>query len=386
MTEEVSKKRSRPAEDEELEIDVNAQEPLSKRAARRLKKGRSLKQAPSSQKPLPREFEDDSSDDDDRAGGAEDDERDDDVESDAVPRDTEIDKDTNGEKKSTLEKKTKRKKSKTTTTTDEESEPKKGTNGIWIGNLSFRTTESDLTTFFTTLRPLGKGKKTSDFAVITASDVVRISLPQGDKRGQNKGFAYIDFRLPEQQETAIALSERILQSRNVLIKPADNFDGRPKPTAAEANAAAADQAKMTKILYVGNLSFDITSADLDTYLGSHAAGLKKVRMATFEDSGKCKGFAFCDFETPEQVKTILDNRKLWTMNGRKLKMEFGQDRSLRRKPPTTNNNGSLPGVGRMGTQASKVDPRSIKPGQALMNAPRASHAIVASKGTKQAFD
>lgn len=374
---ENSRKRQRPVE--ELEINIDGEVPLSKRAARRLKKGRSLNQAPSSQKPLPAEFDDASSDDNNK-------ESDNDAEAgDAQPTGK------SHKKLKRIDRKTK----KTTTTTnqgddddEQRDEPKKGTNGIWIGNLNFRTTETDLITFFTTLKPLGKpASAQQSYSSITASDMTRISLPiSGDKRGQNKGFAYIDFKLPEHQITAVALSERILNSRNVLIKAADSFDGRPaanKDSIANNNHNEINDQKATKILYIGNLSFDITSEDLEEYLGGKEAGIRKVRMATFEDSGKCKGFAFIDFETPEQVKKILLDRRLANMNGRKLKMEFGQDRSMRRpgggaREPRENGDEKQP--------PRKVDPRSVPPGRALMTAQRASHAIVAGQGKKQTFE
>ncbi|CCG82003.1 RNA-binding protein rnp24 [Taphrina deformans PYCC 5710] len=384
-----SKKRSRETADaaEELEIDVNLDEPLSKRAARRLKKGRTLKQAPSSQKPLPREFQDheDESDDND----------DDDQEKEIEKAQLSSEKSDARDKKKKKEKEKGDKKDKKSAASathaagPDATEYKKGTNGIWIGNLNFKTTETDLTTFFSTLRPLGKARPASSYPSITAPDVVRISLPAGARGGECRGFAYIDFARPDQVETAVLLSERILLGRNVLIKPAANFDGRPSVSpAAAVGAAARDAGKAeTKILYVGNLSFDVTDDDLATYLGGPAAGIKKVRMATFEDSGKCKGFAFVDFDEVEHVRKVLANRRLLTMNGRKLKMEFGEDRSLRRKPPTNRpvdgfNGGT--GGGRMA--GGKVDARSIKPGKALMDAPRASHAIVASSGEKVSFE
>lgn len=382
IEEKTPKKRPRTLEpEEELEIDVDAEVPLSKRAARRLKKGRSLQQAPSSQKPLPKEFDADSSDDRDDSS--------DDNEDEGKKSSIKEVKSRETLKKSKKDKKDKtenpRKKSKTSDT-DTPEEPKKGTNGIWIGNLSFRTSEADLTTFFSTLKPLGKSKKSSDYTPITASDVVRISLPQGDKKGQNKGFAYVDFKSPEHQETAIALSERILSGRNVLIKPADNFDGRPSATSIDEKA--------TKILYIGNLPFDINSDELEAYLGGKKAGIRKVRMATFEDSGKCKGFGFIDFTTPEEVHQLLLTKKLHTMNGRKLKLEYGQDRSLRRPGGGSSSGGKRNAMkegqnergGGEGEGRGKVDPRSIKPGQALMNAQRSSHAIVPPKGIKQTFE
>ncbi|ORY83902.1 hypothetical protein BCR37DRAFT_378915 [Protomyces lactucae-debilis] len=110
-----------------------------------------------------------------------------------------------------------------------------------------------------------------------------------------------------------------------------------------------------------------------------------MRMATFEDSGKCKGFAFVDFKSVDEVKRVLANKKLRTMNGRKLKMEFGEDRSQRRKPFVRQPEESTRAPGRT-EETGKRDPRTITPGAALTNAQRASTAIVASTGQKTTFE
>jgi RNA recognition motif-containing protein len=372
MVDAAGSKKRKAAPSEEIEIDLDAPEPTSKRAARRLKKGKTLAHAPSAHRPM---MQSDESDEDEESEAEN--------SSDAASN-TSVDatsKESKKSKKSTKDKKDKVKKAPREGA--DAPDYKKGTNGIWIGNLSFKTTEEDLKTFFTTLKPLGKDKSPTAYASITAKDIVRISLPQGTARGQNKGFAYVDFATPEQQETAVALSERILQSRNVLIKKADSFAGRPeKPSASEAS-----DEKATKILYVGNLSFDITGEELTSYLGGEAAGIKKMRMATFEDSGKCKGFAFVDFKSVDEVKRVLANKKLRSMNGRKLKMEFGEDRSQRRKTFVKNDDKEpvSKAPGRI-DEAVKRDPRTITPGLALTNAQRASTAISASTGQKTTFD
>lgn len=310
----------RTRELDEIEIDIAAAEPLSKRAARRLKKGRSLKQAPTT--------EDIEGSESEASGG------------DA----------------------------------SDDDESKRGEHGIWIGNLSFKTTEQDLVTFFTTLKPLGKAKKPDEYATILPRDITRIALPL--KAEQNKGFAHIDFATAEHQETAMALSERILQSRNVLIKAATSFDGRPyvEPVAKVAKSAVRAPLKPpTNILYIGNLPFDATVESLKEHLGGKPTGIKKVRMATFEDSGKCKGFAFVDYESVPQVGAVLSNEEAWNYNGRQLKLEFGEDRSARRRPQ------------RIESQKEAFDARNVTPGSALANAQRGSSAIVASQGKKTSF-
>ncbi|KAI0650290.1 hypothetical protein C8Q79DRAFT_1006574 [Trametes meyenii] len=201
-------------------------------------------------------------------------------------------------------------------------------NSVWVGNLSFKTTPDSLRNFFH-----GVG------------EITRIHMPMkmatggpDDKRPrqQNRGlvaddllscpfvtfqyifvcasFAYVDFSAPDAKTIAITLSENPLDGRRLLIKDGDDFNGRPAPsTAANADgteSATPKNAGLTKTaqkilriqkqppgptLFFGNLGFETTEKSLKDLLDSHkpkdgdAKWIRKVRMGTFEDSGKCKG-------------------------------------------------------------------------------------------------
>ncbi|BGP31346.1 Nucleolar protein 13 [Rhodotorula toruloides] len=60
------------------------------------------------------------------------------------------------------------------------------------------------------------------------------------------------------------------------------------------------------------------------------AGIRKVRLGTFEDSGKCKGWAFVDFHLPAQATRALLNLHNHQLNGRKLNVEYASAEAVRR--------------------------------------------------------
>ncbi|KAI5478603.1 RNA-binding protein Rnp24 [Pseudohyphozyma bogoriensis] len=60
------------------------------------------------------------------------------------------------------------------------------------------------------------------------------------------------------------------------------------------------------------------------------AGIRKVRLGTFEDTGKCKGWAFVDFHLPEQCTRALLNIRNHTLNGRALNVEYASSDAVRR--------------------------------------------------------
>lgn len=167
--------------------------------------------------------------------------------------------------------------------------------GIWIGNLQFTTTQDDLRKFLTTQ---GNFKP---------EEITRINLPNGEKRHgkqQNKGFAYIDFSTSAAVQRAIALSEQLIGGRAVLIKDANNFAGRPDKPREDRDASKTSSNPPSRKIFVGNLAFDTTKQMLEEHYKPCGA-LSYVHIATFEDSGKCKGYGWVEFEELESAEAAV---------------------------------------------------------------------------------
>ncbi|KAJ5520583.1 Nucleotide-binding alpha-beta plait [Penicillium fimorum] len=226
----VSQKKRKLQDGPEIEIDVTAPEPVSKKALRKAKKSK---------------------------GGDEGDDE-----------------------------KHKSSKSKIPESKEAETDGKRSKYGIWIGNLSFTVTSEELRMFFTV---------NSD---IPESAITRIHLPKGPERfgrTQNKGFAYVDFKDKKSLQEAIGLSEQLMAGRRVLIKDANSYEGRPEKSETQENAAAKSGHPPSKRVFVGNLSFDVTKENLEENFAK-CGTVTNVHMATFQDTGKCKGYAWVEFE------------------------------------------------------------------------------------------
>ncbi|QLQ82645.1 hypothetical protein HG537_0H04080 [Torulaspora globosa] len=275
--------------------------------------------------------------------------------------------------------------------------------GVWIGNLSFDTTKEDIIRFI-----IAKNKNSEDKVEISEEDIVRTHMPlaQNDgKKVRNKGFCYMDFKTKEQMEYVVTLSETHLNGRNLLIKDSKNFDGRPDKN----DLVSMSKNPPSRILFVGNLSFDTTDDLLKRHF-QHCGEIVKIRMATFQDSGKCKGFAFVDFKDEEGATKALKDKNCRKITQRPIRMEYGEDRSKRqvkKKPQEaqtkrfdlpTDNGSKRPE--RIETKSAEKPParnfkkknphvdsnNRLKSSVALASAPRASAAIVPSTGKKVKFD
>ncbi|KAG2357966.1 hypothetical protein BDR07DRAFT_1296181 [Suillus spraguei] len=236
-------------------------------------------------------------------------------------------------------------------------------NSVWVGNLWFKTTPDALRGFFD-----GVG------------EITRIHMPtKKGTKGENMGFAYVDFATPDAKVIAITQSEQELHGRNLLVKDGNDFAGRPiatpavgtqedakgPPAGKSVSGLTKTQQKILRVqkqppaqtLFLGNLGFDTTVDSIRELFEAHrypqktgkgvktndteaTAGedndatkdvwLRKVRMGTFEDSGACKGFAFLDFTSTEHATAALINPRNHRLNGRDLVVEYASADAVRR--------------------------------------------------------
>lgn len=387
-TDTPAKKRKREALPDEIEIDVSAPEPASKKAARKLKKAK------------------------------------------LNPASTSNGTEATTDGKATVD------------AEDKDKSAKRSDFGVWIGNLPWSATKESLRNFLV------------ENAEMKTEHITRVHMPPPTKpvnpnwttKPLNKGFAYVDFSSELAMYSAIALTETKMDGRALLIKNAKSFEGRPdKPKTEEeqdngrgGKGAVKSAHPPNKRVFVGNLSFDVTKEDLQAHY-SQCGPIENLHMATFEDSGKCKGYAWVTFGDVESATSAVkgfifkteaeikrekkgsaakdddsdseadlpkaNKKRKWLLNrlnGRELRCEFAEDSTTRYNkrygkdkeaepvdgvnPARWKNFGSGGGNKREWKPREKVDARTIPSGKAHSSAQRASHAIVESQGKKTTFE
>ncbi|KIP02111.1 hypothetical protein PHLGIDRAFT_503084 [Phlebiopsis gigantea 11061_1 CR5-6] len=285
-------------------------------------------------------------------------------------------------------------------------------NSVWVGNMAFKTTPDALRRFFD-----GVG------------EITRVHMPMKMASGgpgargavkENRGFAYVDFATPEAKTIAITLSENPLDGRKLLIKDGDDFAGRPAAPAPEDADAKPGLTGHTKTaqkilrsqkqpagptLFLGNLGFETTEDAIRALFMQHRElkvvaedeekkpdkWIRKIRMGTFEDTGKCKGWAFVDFTTTEHATTALTNPKNHFLGGRKLVVEYASPEAVRRggagsRPKKPDADGAEKPRRERRRQPREERTRArAKPGAALASAKRETVGIVPSLGKKIVF-
>ncbi|KAI9650986.1 hypothetical protein NHQ30_001023 [Ciborinia camelliae] len=165
-------------------------------------------------------------------------------------------------------------------------------NGVYIGNLLFDITEEDLK------------KEFEPFGSIADIRVTR------DARGLSKGFAYIDFADVESATAAIkAKNQSIFEGRRLVV---NYVNKTPK---------LRDQNPPSKCLFIGNLAFEMSDADLNS-LFRDVRNVIDVRVAIDRRTGQPRGFAHADFVDVDSAIKGLEQLQGKEVFNRKLRVDF----------------------------------------------------------------
>lgn len=82
---------------------------------------------------------------------------------------------------------------------------------------------------------------------------------------------------------------------------------------------------MTKKLYVGNLPFSSTQADLEDLFGRHGT-VQSVNVITDRETGRPRGFAFVEMESASDADDAIRALDGSNLGGRDIRVNEAQDR------------------------------------------------------------
>ena len=85
---------------------------------------------------------------------------------------------------------------------------------------------------------------------------------------------------------------------------------------------------MGRKLYVGNLTYDATSPDLETLFG-HFGAVQSAQVITDRDTGRSKGFGFVEMENESDALAAIDGLKDHDYGGRRLNVSEAKPREAR---------------------------------------------------------
>lgn len=92
---------------------------------------------------------------------------------------------------------------------------------------------------------------------------------------------------------------------------------------------------MAKRLFVGSLSYSVTSAQLEE-LFSQAGKVDSVSLITDKFSGQSKGFAFVEMSTEEEAKEAIKKFNNFELDSRRIVVNEARPQEERNNRPNQN--------------------------------------------------
>lgn len=83
---------------------------------------------------------------------------------------------------------------------------------------------------------------------------------------------------------------------------------------------------MTNNLYVGNLTFNTTSSDLQNLFAQHGE-VAKAQVITDRDTGRSRGFGFVEMASADSAKAAIEALDGHNLDGRALTVNVAKERS-----------------------------------------------------------
>lgn len=173
----------------------------------------------------------------------------------------------------------------------------------------------------------------------TGSQVVEVSMPRDRATGRPRGFGFVTLQTGEQAERArAALDGSVQAGRPVSVRPFQGGNARRdvKPEAPSSSPAE------DRTLYVGNLPYDATPAEVEQVLArAGVSPVLRVHLPVGPD-GRPRGFGFVTLSTPDAVQQAIPAMQTADLRGRRVMVKVAHPRGTGPSPASRGQIGASP--------------------------------------------
>ncbi|KAI1329126.1 RNA-binding domain-containing protein [Xylariaceae sp. FL0255] len=179
------------------------------------------------------------------------------------------------------------------------------TPSVFISNMTFDATDVHLREAF------------SKYGEVTATQIGR------DGRGLSRGFGFVHFATKEAADRAVnEANKSFWHGRRILVQHRESNKNLSERAPRDASAPS-------KSLYIGNIPYETSDADLNKLFRS-LENVKDVRVAVDRNTGWPRGFAHADFDDLESAIKAHEILSQTMMGGRQLRCDYSQRNPNRR--------------------------------------------------------
>ncbi|OLL22370.1 Cleavage stimulation factor subunit 2 [Neolecta irregularis DAH-3] len=127
-----------------------------------------------------------------------------------------------------------------------------------------------------------------------------------------------------------------------------------------------------KVVFVGNIPYDLTEQQL-TDIFNEVGPVANFRLLFDRDTGKGKGYGFCEYHDPETAASAVRNLNNYDINGRQLRVDYADNETAKsareapqqKQPQLQQPPGTAPNPGETAMDAIKRTLSSFSPPQLI---------------------
>lgn len=178
-------------------------------------------------------------------------------------------------------------------------------NKVFVGGLSWDTTDSSLEEFFATV-----GQVTSARVVTDRNS------------GRSKGFGFVEFATDESAQDAVErLNGQELDGRNIKVDLATQNDQNRGAKKDRFEKRERTPAAKSEKLFIGGLSWDTTSESLNDAFAQYGE-VVEARVVNDKMTGRSRGFGFVTYTNADDAEKAKDALNGQDLDGRAIRVDF----------------------------------------------------------------
>lgn len=169
---------------------------------------------------------------------------------------------------------------------------------IYIGSINFQLDEDSVRASFLPFGP-----------------IKMIDLSRDPTTGRHKGFAFVEYELPEAAQLALEQMNNVMMGgRNIKV-------GRPSnvPQAAPWIEQILEEARQYARIYVSSIHPDLTEQDIKSVFEAFGSVLK-CKLSPDQMTGKHKGYGFIEYSTQQSANDSIVAMNLFDLGGQYIRV------------------------------------------------------------------
>lgn len=159
-----------------------------------------------------------------------------------------------------------------------------------------------------------------------AGPVIEAQIVKDRVTGRSKGVGYVEFKDEESVPKAIELTGQKLKGVPIIAQLTEAEKNRVSRAAGEGNAVVGKNGVPFHRLFIGNIHFSVTEADLEDIFRPYGELEQVVLQRDPPPSNRSRGYGHVQFVDPNHARQALTEMNGFELAGRQIRVGLGSDK------------------------------------------------------------